>query len=136
MTDTTTTEPTTDAAETDTGSNNEAAKYRRRLREVESERDGLATRLQAAQRREIERMAGDTVTRPEALWAAGIDLDSLLDDSGEVNPEAVTEAVTEAAERLGLARPSRTPRPDPTQGGHGDVGDAQPQFSDAFAPKR
>lgn len=97
----------------------EAAKYRRQLRETEAERDALAQRVETLQRAEAERIAGETVTRPAALWAAGIELPDLLDADGNVDPHRVREAVRTAAESLGLARASRTPKPDPSQGAHG-----------------
>ncbi|WP_337062447.1 hypothetical protein [Kineococcus sp. G2] len=92
----------------------EAAKYRRqlraaegRVRDVEAQCDDLAGRLEQAQRRIAESHTG--LRRPAALWAAGVEVRDLLDDSGDVDPGKVRQAVTKAAGELGLAR---NPRPD------------------------
>lgn len=94
--------------------NREAAKYRVRLRETEGERDALATRLQTAQRREVERIAEQhgRLARPAALWAGGTDLADLLDDEGNVDPDRVASTCDQVATDLGL---TRTPRPNRAQ---------------------
>lgn len=99
--------------------NGEAAKYRARLRDAETERDGLRTQLDTIRRGEVERLAAATVARPESIWKAGVELADLLDGDGKVDPAKVTEAVRSAAESLGLARPvpqSRRPGFNPGQG--------------------
>lgn len=53
-------EPTTATGtneEEGTGGNEEAAKWRRKLRDTEAERDGLSGQLEAMQRAEVERIA-------------------------------------------------------------------------------
>ena len=89
----------------DDGPGREAAKYRLRLREAEAERDALAGRLEAAQRREAERLAAD-LSQPGDLWLlGGVTLADLLTDDGEVDPakvQAATAAVLDA--RPGLRR--------------------------------
>lgn len=102
----------------DTKAGKEAARYRRQLRKVEAERDALAEKVTALQRAEVERHAAH-LTRPDAIWAAGLELADVLDEDGNVDPERVTTAITDAADRLGLARAPGTPAPDPTQGAHG-----------------
>lgn len=88
--------------------NHEAAKYRRRLREVEAERDAGAERLAAMQRREVERLAGGEGALADGsdLFAFGAELGDLLDSETGLPDEAkVTEAVkTLTAERPHLAR--------------------------------
>lgn len=72
--------------------NPEAAKWRTHAREVEAERDTLTARVQALQAAEVVRLA----TGPGKLHDGSDlpdDLDSLLDESGDVDPGAVTEAV-------------------------------------------
>lgn len=118
--------------DTDENGNREAAKWRRRLRETEAERDQLRGQVQALQRAEAERIAGETVRAPAALWAAGVDVADLLDDTGAIDPAKVRDAVQAAAEQLGLAR---SPRPDPTQGQPLQHGDRKPTFAAAFAPR-
>lgn len=92
-----------DAAEDSPG--REAARWRRKLRETERERDTLAVTVTTMQRAEVERIAGAHVVNPAALWAAGIELDTLLDDDGRPDAARIREATTRAAEALGLARP-------------------------------
>lgn len=84
----------------------EAAKYRRKLREAEAERDTLAERLATLQRQEVARLAGDVLAQGDDLFALGVDLGQVLDDDGNVDPARVTEAArTIAADRPGLGRP-------------------------------
>jgi hypothetical protein len=64
--------------------NREAARYRTRLRETEAERDAIAVRLAAHQRREAERIAGASLSKPSDVWLDGADLAELLDDQGDV----------------------------------------------------
>src|SRR6478735_4806121 len=63
--------------------NAEAARYRRRLREVEVERDGLAEHLTRYQRAEVERLAASHLSRASDVWLDGAEVGSLLDDSGD-----------------------------------------------------
>lgn len=84
----------------------DAAKYRRKLRTVEAERDQLAERLEAMQRNEIERQAQAAQLKPAALWAA-TKLDDLLAEDGTVSAEAVAQAVETARETLGVPPPRR-----------------------------
>src|SRR4051794_32515421 len=60
--------------------NREAAKYRTRLREAETERDGIAERLKTMQRREVERLAGASLSRASDVWLDSADVAELLDD--------------------------------------------------------
>lgn len=83
----------------------EAAKYRRQLRDAEAERDSLRGTVETLQRRMIEKHAGQTIAKPEALWAAGIDLGDLLDGDGMPDDEKVRAACVKASESLGLSRP-------------------------------
>ncbi|CAJ1495105.1 hypothetical protein [[Mycobacterium] burgundiense] len=84
----------------------DAAKYRRKLRTAEAERDQLAERLEAMQRNEIERQAQAAQLKPAALWAAA-KLDDLLAEDGTVSTEAVAQAVETARETLGVPPPRR-----------------------------
>ena len=95
----------------------EAAKYRRRLRETETERDGLAERLAGYQRREAERIAGDTLSRGDDLWIATDDVSAVLDDTGAVDPDKVTAAVQAVLDgRPQLGRTHGRVRPNRQQG--------------------
>lgn len=117
------------------GSNREA-RYRRELRAAEAERDQLRDRITTMLRSEAERLAADHLLKPAALWAVeGTELDNLLDEDGNLDPEKVSEAARAAAEHLGAAAPPVQPKPDPTQGGMGGRPATDP-WQEAFAPRR
>lgn len=78
----------------------EAARYRRRLRETEAQRDAALSRLEAMQRAEVERLA--TLPNPALLWDAGTDLADLLAEDGTVDPDKVQATVDQVAERYGV----------------------------------
>lgn len=84
------------------------ARYRVQLRETEAERDQLRANVEAFQRAEVERIAGESIQKPSALWSADVGLVSLLDDAGRVDPLKVDTAVQAARDTLGLA-PTRPP---------------------------
>ena len=115
--------------------NSEAAKYRTRLRATEAERDTLAGRLEQAHRTMIEGIAGRSLAKPEALWAAGTKLADLLDEDGNVDGEKVAEAAKSAQEALGLERvrngpiiPDQGKEPERAKG-------MSPTFANAFSPR-
>ena len=110
----------------------EAARYRRRLREAEAERDSLTGRLEALQRAEVERVAAASLKVPSALWAAGVALTDVLTDTGDVDVDKVRTVAQDAASRLGLETPpsglyvpseGKNPAPPRNNG-----------WGDAFAP--
>src|SRR5690606_14299561 len=81
----------------------EAAKYRRRLREVEAERDRLAAQLEAFQRGEIARLAYENYNvKGGALWAAGYTVADLVDEGGRPDEAKVREAANATAEKFGI----------------------------------
>lgn len=82
--------------------NGEAAKYRRRLRSVEAERDTLAQQVQALQRQQVEQLCQAARIRPQAVWGSGAELSAMLNDDSSVNPEAVAEAINTAREQFGI----------------------------------
>lgn len=81
------------------------ARYRIKLREAEAERDTLRQTVEAMQRREVERLAAEHLTKPAALWTAGVELSSLVAEDGTVNPDLVTAAAQDARQQLGLEDP-------------------------------
>lgn len=85
----------------------EAATRRRQLRDAEAARDALAARVETYQRRDVERLAATRLAAPEDLWAvAGLTLDDLTTDTGDIDEPRVTEAIDELlAKRPGLAVP-------------------------------
>lgn len=105
----------------------EAVKYRRRLREAESERDALAARLQAAQRREIERLAAESLAQPGDLFdVGGKDVPTFVTADGEIDAAAVTEAVAALlAARPGLHKDARVQWPDSGAGRRGHSSPAE-----------
>jgi hypothetical protein len=68
-------------------------RYRQQLRATEAERDQLRERLDARDRADVERMIASKLIDPSDLWAAGVTLADLVDDSGELQPALVDEAV-------------------------------------------
>ena len=117
--------PTTEAPEgsdsTDASAGNaEAAKYRRRLRDTEAERDTLAARLTALQRAEAEALAAERLVDGEDLFRYGSTLDDLLGDEGQVDPQKVAAAADAlVTERPYLDKMRSTYGADPGQGGGG-----------------
>lgn len=92
----------TDTPETDeTGNNREAAKYRRKLREAEGERDALAGQLQAVRAAEVVRLATDRLTKPDAILRT-VEVADLLAEDGTVDPAKVEAAVETAITEHGL----------------------------------
>ena len=125
---------TTDLAdENENGGNREAAKYRRRLRETETERDQLAAQVENYRRAAVETLAAQTLSKPAALWAAGATVTELLDEAGQPDPEKVTEAARAAAETLGLQRADlRRSNHVPGEGRNPSVTTRTPRFEDAL----
>jgi hypothetical protein len=74
----------------------EAAGYRRRLRETETERDSLRAQLDRLQTVEVERLARTAgLSEPRDVWAFGASLESLRSDSGEIDPKTVEGLVAD-----------------------------------------
>jgi hypothetical protein len=109
-TDTPTDAPDTDTAAVESGPGREAAKYRRQLRDTEAKAATLSNRLEAMQRREVERLAAADLAAPADLWLAGLELADLLTDDGDVDEAKVREA----AARVLMDRPTwKRPEPPP-----------------------
>lgn len=98
------------------GPGREAAKYRRRLREAETERDRLAGQVESLQRAEVERLATVDGLRPAALWASGVELADLLTDDGTVDASKVSVAIAGARESLGIPTPAHNTKEGRTVG--------------------
>jgi hypothetical protein len=74
----------------------ETATYRRRLREVESERDSLRAQLDALQTQEVERLAGAAGLQVASdVWTFGATLDTLRNDAGAIDSDTVTTMVSD-----------------------------------------
>lgn len=119
--------------------NREAAKYRRQLRDTETERDTLRTRLETLQRGEIERLAGRHLADPADFWRDGAQLADLLDDDGNVSPDKVTAAATAIAEAHAHWKAAGPPATTlGTRSGSGASASNLPRhnsWTNAFAPK-
>ncbi|MFI6779105.1 hypothetical protein [Nocardia sp. NPDC050412] len=73
--------------------NREAAKWRKQLRTVETERDSLIERVTAYERAEVERLAADKLTDPADLWVSGADLETFRGEDGAIDAAKVRAAV-------------------------------------------
>jgi len=97
---------TTETPEVDEG--REAARYRRRLRDTEKERDALLERVDTLRRSAIDTEVTVKHQIPtDGFWATGITVDALLDDDGNIDTEKVAVAARDAIYRLGVRRPLR-----------------------------
>lgn len=105
-------EGSTEQQENEPKENREAAKWRRQLRETETERDSLRSRVEAMQRAEVERLAGDQLSQPSALWKSDVALADLIGEDGRVDAEKVTAAVDLAVSSLGLQQLPAHQRPE------------------------
>lgn len=101
----------------------EAAKYRRRLREVEAERDRLAEQVEALQRAEIERLSyAEHRVKGAAIWAGGYTVSDLIGEDGRPDESKVAAAAADVAERFGIDQrggvyvPSEGKTPPPLRG--------------------
>jgi hypothetical protein len=83
----------------------EAASYRRRLRETETERDQLRAQLDRIQTAEVERLASAAGLQvPGDVWTFGAELANLRGEDGGIDTEAVNGLVGEIVkDRPGLA---------------------------------
>src|SRR4051812_3337747 len=86
-TDPATVTPTDPATTTEEGKgaeeskgNAEAATYRRKLRDTEAERDGLAARVEKMQRADVERRATERLHQASDVWLFGLNLAEFHDD--------------------------------------------------------
>lgn len=112
-------EPVVDATLEPSAGNAEAAKYRRQLRETETERDQLRDQLTSMRRAHVDQLATAANVKPAALWATGVELDALVAEDGTINVDLVTAAIDTTRETLGI--PVRLPLA-PSAEGQGDEG--------------
>ncbi|OKH86037.1 hypothetical protein EB75_09620 [Mycobacterium sp. ST-F2] len=102
--------------------NREAAKYRRKLRETEAERDTLVQRLESMQRAEAERLAGEHLAKGVALWLGDTALADLLNGDGNVDPDKVAHRASQVRDEFGLYPPNRKQNYVPREGGNPQAG--------------
>lgn len=129
--DETPTEPPEDEAPEDQSgkAGSEAARYRRRLRETEAERDTLRTRLDA-QRDAL--LAG--VIDSKLVRAAGLDPDEALDDNGVFDPDKAADLARRTNDELGLGPRRPLPVGIAGQGREGARGGPR-RLAGAFDPQ-
>lgn len=115
--------------------NREAAKYRRRLRDAEKERDELRQRLDVYLARDVETVAAGFLDAPALLWADGqATAADFLDEKGSVDRAKVRAAAEAILERYGRGLASR--RGTAPNEGRTRASASGPFYRDAFAPKR
>src|SRR5699024_10999869 len=105
--------------------NAEAAKYRVQLREAEAERYTLRQQITAMRTAEIERLAGQHIAKPDALWRTGTTIEDLLTEDGTIDAAAVEAAAQTAISDHGLAAAIPAFQTNPGQGQNG--GDTKPE---------
>ncbi|MET4432397.1 hypothetical protein [Mycolicibacterium sp. 624] len=88
-------------------------RYREQLRAAEAERDALRQNVETMQRREVERLAAEHLTKPAALWTVGVELASLVGEDGTVDADRVLAAAQDARQQLGLEDPQARVRRGP-----------------------
>jgi len=113
--------------------NNEAAKYRRKLREAEKQRDTLAAHVEALQRAQVDNLLAATGVKSDAVFAVA-ELADLLAEDGTVASEKLTAAVEAAKDKFGITPPKGTHVP-----GVGNQPAAAPtvdRWKAAFTPAR
>jgi len=124
-----------DAAPDEYGLTRRDHRYREKLRAAEAERDTLRQNLETMQRREVERLAADHLTKPAALWTVGVELSTLVGEDGTVDPERVLTATQDAKQQLGLEDPKAKLRRGPVVSREGTSvhsGGNSGSWSDAF----
>ncbi|GAB4944522.1 hypothetical protein MAHJHV49_22970 [Mycobacterium avium subsp. hominissuis] len=97
-----TTEEDEQPTEDDGNPNHEAAKWRTKFRESETQNTALATRLQNMQRAAIDTQVTALGMKPAALWASGAKLEDLVDDAGVPDAAKVQQAAQAAKDTLGI----------------------------------
>lgn len=95
-----------DTDDTEPAAGSEAAKYRRKLREAEAERDDLAARVEALQRAQVVTLLEAARVKPDAVFAVA-PLAHLLAEDGTVDPDKVKAAIDSARDRFGIATPTK-----------------------------
>lgn len=93
----------TDATQTDSKANREAARYRTQLRAVEAERDKLAETVRTLRTQAAENALADVLAQPSSLWMAGHDVAEFYDEAGTLDVERLREAAAQAVAEKGIA---------------------------------
>ncbi|WP_051161336.1 hypothetical protein [Nocardia brevicatena] len=129
--------PDTDAEQQPEG--REAAKYRRRLRETETERDSFRERVAGYERAEVERLAAEMMADPSDLWVAGTELDNLRGKDGAIDEKKVRDTIQGLLEQRPhwkRAQRTHTPARGLKSGATGRSDTLGTDWSQAFAQAR
>lgn len=131
--------PETDSQTADTGQDRQERKdaaRREALRAAESRVAALEARLEAIHRRDAERAVAAVLADPRDLWTAGVKLDELMTEDGELDAGKIKAA----AERVVADRPHWRRRERVSDAGNHDTGNApgapQPTWRDVLKPRR
>ena len=93
----------------------EAKRHRLTKNAAEQERDQLRTRVDAQDRREVERIAADKLANPSDLWLT-TQLADLRDEDGELDSEKIGERVDQLVTDRPHWRKSNGPPPNFSSG--------------------
>ena len=118
--------------------NREAAKYRHRAKIAEAERDQLAERLTVLRRAEVERLAAAHLADGADVWRDGVELESMLNDDGDIaadKVEATAKALLEAHKHWRRVAPAAPPASTVTSNGKITSDRPGNSFEDAFRPR-
>ncbi|MGD1281332.1 hypothetical protein ACKUUI_05985 [Mycobacterium seoulense] len=110
---------------TDEAPKDREARYRVERNQAREELAAANVRIETYQTREVHRLANELAQPSDLLELGGVSLADLLDGNGEVDPEAVAQAVSSLIEtRPGLAKNPKVRAVDPSQGMGGQPGRA------------
>lgn len=99
------------------GKDREVAKLRKRAQKAERERDEARAQVTALQQSIVDNIVSAAGYSPKILSRTDKQLADFLNDDGcTVDAAKVTQAVTEAATELNIARKPHPPAPNPQQG--------------------
>ncbi|MDW5612078.1 hypothetical protein [Mycolicibacterium sp. D5.8-2] len=101
-------DPQPDMQDTEPSPNSEAARWRHQCRDAEAQRDALAERLTAYQRRECEHAVADLLDEPADLWDIGqADYTEFYDADGQLDEAQLRAAAGALIDmRPKLAKPA------------------------------
>lgn len=121
----------------DDNPNHEAAKWRTKLRDAESQNTALAAQLENMQRAAIDTQVTAFGIKPAAFWASGAELADLLNNAGVPEPEKVQKAAAAARDALGLMvnRPRPKPRLGELRSGAMANAPKRDKWVEAFGPR-
>lgn len=89
---------------------------RQRAQAAEAERDALAAHLTTVRQAVAEQAMARALKTPGAAWKLGLDVNSLFDQGGHLDPDAAREAAEQLRDTYGLES-ARTKYIDPGAGG-------------------